>query len=359
MTPISLCMIVRDEEALLGRCLESVKDVVDEICILDTGSKDKTVEIAEQHGARVESFEWCSDFSAARNASLKLATHDWILVIDADETLKNPEEARTKLQTFMKAHAGKAGHIQVENSLGGGDSSNTRVTRFFPSGTDWKFEGRIHEQILFKGSTPQRAFTELAVDHVGYSPELMQEKDKVGRNEKLLCEALAADPSDSYTAYQLGRTLVQENRFAEALEALELSVEHVADDAAYIGHLFETAASCLRELGHSEQALAWLSNIEAQFRDRADTCFLIALLAMDTGELDRAKSGFEHCLTLAGTTPRGGVSWPAASTWAAQANLGVLAEALYQPDEAKSRYQAALATNPEHEASLAGLARLT
>lgn len=358
MASISLCMIVRDEEALLGSCLESVKGVVDELCILDTGSNDATIEIAKQHGARVESFKWCGDFSAARNVSLKMATKDWILVLDADETLKDPKQARAKLDKFMREQAGKAGHVQVENALGDGDSSNARVTRFFPKGGDWAFEGPIHEQVQFKGSTPERAFTGLVVDHVGYAPEIMEAKNKVGRNEELLREVLAKDPEDSYTAYQLGRNLIQEDRFTEALEVLELSVEYVSDDAPYLGHLFEIAASCLRELGHSQQALDWLSNIEAQFRDRADTCFLIALLSMDTGELERAKSGFEHCLTLAGQTPKGGASWPAAATWAAEANLGVLAEVLHDPAEAKTRYQAALKTNPEHEASLAGLARL-
>ncbi len=351
-------MIVRDEEALLDRCLESVKGVVDEICVLDTGSTDSTVEIAEKHGARVGSFKWCSDFAAARNASLEMATGDWILVLDADEALENPKRARKKLMSFTKQRAGRAGQLTIKNTLGDGDESKTQVTRFFPRGEEWQFDGKIHEQLLCNGEKQPPAALQVTVDHLGYAPELMDQKNKLDRNESMLRETLLENPTDSYTAYQLGRTLVNGGRFAEALEAFELSIEYLDDNAAYVAHLFETAASCLRELGHSAHALEWLGNIEEQFRDRADTCFLIATLAMDTRDLERAKAGFEHCLTLAGQTPKGGVSWPPASTWAAEANLAIVLEVLKQPEEAKRHYQAALKSNPEHEASLAGLARL-
>jgi len=80
-------MIVKNEEEHLANCLNSVKDLVDEIIIVDTGSTDRTKEIAESFGAKMFDFEWCDDFSAARNESLKHATGDWVLVLDADEVL--------------------------------------------------------------------------------------------------------------------------------------------------------------------------------------------------------------------------------------------------------------------------------
>src|SRR5579863_4249358 len=84
---VSLCMIVRDEERFLGGALESVRGVVDELCIVDTGSKDKTIEIARDAGARVSEIAWEENFSKARNAALAMATRRWILVLDADERL--------------------------------------------------------------------------------------------------------------------------------------------------------------------------------------------------------------------------------------------------------------------------------
>lgn len=91
MISVSLCMIVKDEEEVLGRCLESVKNVVDEIIIADTGSKDRTKEIARQYTDKVYDFEWKDDFSAARNFSLSKGTKDYLMWIDADDVL--PEKS--------------------------------------------------------------------------------------------------------------------------------------------------------------------------------------------------------------------------------------------------------------------------
>ncbi len=85
---VSLCMIVKNEEDNLPRCLESIKDIVDEIIIVDTGSTDKTVEIAKSYGAKVYYLKWNNNFSEARNESLKYATKDWILILDGDDELR-------------------------------------------------------------------------------------------------------------------------------------------------------------------------------------------------------------------------------------------------------------------------------
>lgn len=84
---LSLCLIAKNEEKALPQCLNSVKDVVEEMVVLDTGSCDRTVEIARQFGAKVHHFTWCNDFSAARNEALKYVSGDWVLVLDADEIL--------------------------------------------------------------------------------------------------------------------------------------------------------------------------------------------------------------------------------------------------------------------------------
>ncbi|MDE3076948.1 MAG: glycosyltransferase family 2 protein, partial [Chloroflexota bacterium] len=101
---ISACLIVKNEEANLGRCLRSLKGKVDEVIVVDTGSTDGTVEIARQGGARVAYFPWCDDFSAARNESLKLAASDFIIWIDADEELiEHKPGALAKLAASLAA----------------------------------------------------------------------------------------------------------------------------------------------------------------------------------------------------------------------------------------------------------------
>ena len=87
MVTLSLCMIVRDEEDVLGRCLESVKDLADEIIIVDTGSSDRTKEIAAYYTDRIYDFEWCDDFSAARNFAFSKGTKDFLMWLDADDVI--------------------------------------------------------------------------------------------------------------------------------------------------------------------------------------------------------------------------------------------------------------------------------
>src|SRR3990167_8792325 len=96
MSTISLCMITKNEEKWLEQCLNSVKEIVDEIIIVDTGSTDKTKEIAKKFNAKFFDFKWIGDFSAARNESLNHATKDWILVLDADETIAKEDLEKIK-----------------------------------------------------------------------------------------------------------------------------------------------------------------------------------------------------------------------------------------------------------------------
>ena len=354
-------MIVRDERANLEACLESARDAVDEICVVDTGSKDGTAELAAELGASVDSFRWQDNFAAARNASLGLASGQWVLVLDADERIVEPRLARERLMDFASQSAGFGGQVVIESPLAGGEGSETSLsltTRFFPRAPEWFFHGRIHEQVLCDGRAPKRRSTGVRVEHLGYLDEVIASKDKLARNERLLITSLQQDGPDSYVAYHLGQTLALGGRHAEALEAFELAVEYCPDDAAYLAHLFEMGATSLRSLGHSRQALEFLGNIEGDYVGRADTCFLLALLAMDTGEFERARSGFEHCLTLKGTLPEGGPSSPAASSWAAATNLGVLAEVLGDLGSARRHYEHGLALRPGDEPCLAGLARL-
>ena len=107
MTTISLCMIVRDEETVLARCLDSVQEIADEIIVVDTGSADRTKQIAAAYG-RVLDFAWCDDFAAARNFSFAQATQEYILWLDADDVIEPADRAR-----FLQLKAGLDGTADV------------------------------------------------------------------------------------------------------------------------------------------------------------------------------------------------------------------------------------------------------
>src|SRR5918997_4758595 len=142
---LSLCMIVKDEEEMLPRTLEAVKPAVDEIIVVDTGSTDRTVEIAESFGAKVLHHEWTGDFAAARNVSIDAATGDWILYLDADEVLVAEDAPRLREltgQTWREAF------YLVETNFTGDIEDGTAVThnamRVFRNRPEYRFDGRLH-----------------------------------------------------------------------------------------------------------------------------------------------------------------------------------------------------------------------
>ena len=146
---LSLCMIVRNEQANLVRCLESVRSVVDEMVIVDTGSKDETIAIAQHYGARVEHFAWCDDFAAARNYSLSQVTGEWILHLDADEELIVDDEnfrqqlVRSEVLGFAVTREDLIG---VQDEIVGG--FHLRLFRNLP---EFRYAHRFHEQLQYHG----------------------------------------------------------------------------------------------------------------------------------------------------------------------------------------------------------------
>jgi glycosyltransferase involved in cell wall biosynthesis len=151
MTPpaeaISLCMIVKDEERTLGRCLDSVRDLVGQIVVVDTGSADQTPRIAASYGAEVSSFDFTFvDFAAARNRALARATGRWILVLDADEVLHS---ADAPLVRELAARDANAGYYfrRMNGRIGAEGGTTDYVVRLFPNRPGYRYRGRVHETI--------------------------------------------------------------------------------------------------------------------------------------------------------------------------------------------------------------------
>ena len=357
---ISVCMITRDEERNLQRCLDSLAGKVDEVCVLDTGSVDATVRIAQESGAKVARTAWREDFGAARNASLELATGDWILVLDADETLPS-HDARQPLEAFARLHPRRAGQLTVrDQSAGDGPNHevHTVATRFFPRIPEASFVGAVHEQLHFAGATPPRAHTGVDILHYGYTRDAFAQKNKGRRNIHLLHAELAKQPECAYLWYQLGLTHLMIQDYELALRTLTGALAHVDPNAPFVAHLTENLCTSLRELGHFDEALALISEIEDRFAQRADTVFLRGLLAMDTGRLEDAEHCFYRCLALAGTRPQGGPYSPTASTTAPAHNLGALHEVSGRIDQARHYYRMALSFDRRHQPTREALRRL-
>lgn len=224
---LSLCMIVKNEAAHLTRCLESVRDVVDEMVIVDTGSTDRTVEIAERGGARVIHFAWCNDFAAARNEALSHARGRWILALDADETLA--VGTRRRLRALLRDSPHQAYLLNIRSPVKGLRSQTAVINawpRLFRNRPEIRYEGRVHEQISPSiariGGTV--AATDMVIDHLGYHQDFRDQMEKQARNLALLEHELAEHPDDAMMRFHLGEALGIGGRVPEAVEAYRQAI---------------------------------------------------------------------------------------------------------------------------------------
>ncbi len=208
---VTACLIVKNEEKYLERCLASIKGVVDEIVLVDTGSTDRTLAIAEKFGCKIGSCAWSDDFSAARNVSLENATQPWILWIDADEEWL-PENATFLREGVTRPYFGGF-MVRIVNFLENSGEETEFVhtpIRLFQNHPDIRFEGRIHEQVspsILRLGLPIAALTQVTLNHYGYLPGPMQDRNKIARTLSMVERELQDDPDNAFHLFNLAMTL--------------------------------------------------------------------------------------------------------------------------------------------------------
>jgi tetratricopeptide (TPR) repeat protein len=222
--PISLCMIVRNEERFLNDALTSVQGVVDEICIADTGSTDGTVAVAESFGAKISRVAWRDDFAWARNQALAMARGAWILVLDADERLA--PGSRDELLALRNVRPNGGRWIRCRNFSDAGRetvASTNAIIRIFPNDPKIKYRGAIHEYVALDGEELSLggAMTGIEINHYGYVPAVMSERGKGDRNLRVSRAAYEAAPDDPAHVYNYAMSALLAGRQALAREQLE------------------------------------------------------------------------------------------------------------------------------------------
>ena len=230
---LSLCMIVKNEERFLERCLRSAFDVVDEICIADTGSTDGTVAIAESFGARVRIIEWRNDFSWARNKSLEMATKRWILVLDADEELLPESKPALNALKTMNAYQTAVWlrcFNRSDDYKGTGAMSHALI-RIFPNRPEIRYRGLIHEypSIGDRDTGLDAVLSPVAIDHHGYMKEIVEGRNKGQRNLEIVKAATEKEPQDPFHWFNLGSTAFLLGDAETARMALEKMVDIAGD----------------------------------------------------------------------------------------------------------------------------------
>ncbi len=354
---ISLCMIVKDEEEMLPDCLASCAAGVDEMVIVDTGSSDRTVEIAESFGARVLHFPWNGSFSDARNHGLDEATGTHILWLDADERL---EDGDAEALRDLAAQPYREAHWLVETNFTGqeevGTAANHLALRLWRSRAPFRFSGAIHEQIRISMpiDLPERfAISRLRIRHYGYLKSRIEERDKHARNLELLLQELQRQPRNAFTHFNLGTEYVSMDDMPKALEHLSLSYELIQaeqgwHEIAYTSLLATRLIGVRRRSGDVAGADLLAEELLQLFPTFTDLVFERGLAARERGDNDGAVALFERCLQMGDAPARfaGMVGRGSFLALAALASLelarGDQASALGRLQESLDRYPAYL-----------------
>lgn len=237
---LSQCMIVKNEEKNIRKALSWGKNIVCEQIVVDTGSTDRTVEIAEEMGAKVFHFEWIDDFSAAKNFAIEQASGNWIAFLDADEyfseedtkkilpLLAQVEEERRKLKIPLMIRSSLA-NLDEE----GRTTSIATQARLFSNVKSLRYDGSIHETLMIGGTKAPRAFEArdiLTVYHTGYSNAVYQETRKLDRNIAILQKEVDKNPQNYEAWAYLGDSFLANKQLKEAEKAYNLVVEHMSHE---------------------------------------------------------------------------------------------------------------------------------
>ncbi len=300
-TKVSLCMIVKNEEASLVNCLESARGVVDEIVIVDTGSSDSSVEIAGRFGAKVVASDWHDDFAEARNVSLDNATGEWILVLDADEEI--PEGTRDRIRDAIADGGADGLEMIVRSELPAGDAAkydDSKIVRLFKNRTEFRYVMPIHEQIRpsIEKAGGKVVRTDLIINHHGYSSTVVQGKgSRAERNLRILREAISKSPAEPYLHYQLGATLMSVGNRDEAFRELKsvLRLDYGKLGAAILDKLYMKIAQLALE--RNDYAAA-IQNADYSLRIEPGNVISMYVAAVAYLSMSRISEGYEYLLRI-------------------------------------------------------------
>jgi len=341
---LSLCMIVKNEEASLPQVLETVQPIVDEMVILDTGSSDRTVDIAQKYGARVYHFQWCNDFSAARNHALQYVQGRWVLVLDADEVLT--PEIIPEIQQAIKSDRNLVINL-IRQEVGATQSPYSLVSRLFRHHPDIYFSRPYHS--LVDDSVTQLVQREpdwqvislstVGILHYGYQPGAIAALDKYTRAKTAMEGFLADHPNDAYLCSKLGALYVQIGQVGEGIALLKRGFTDSEVDASVLFELHY-------HLGNAYTKQNQLQLAADHYQDAIKQPILPQLklgaynnlgnLLFRVGDLTTAKRAYETTVKI---DPSFAVGYN---------HLGMTLKALGQWESAITSYEQAIQLNPDY-----------
>ncbi len=303
---ISLCMITKNEEDFLAQCLESVKNLVYEIIVVDTGSIDRTKEVAKTFGAKVFDFKWINDFSSARNESLKHATGDFVLILDGDEVIS--KEDFNIIKTLCEKHkneligfsliqrnytndGSREGFVfgKEDNSIEGKDYlgwSESKIVRLFSNNKKITFRGEIHELVehSIKDNNGQIIHTNIPIHHYKEKKDNKSQEQKIKMYKEICENKIKNNPKNAIAYHELAAVYRVMKNYEKAAtnykEAIKL--QNKFPEAKYgLGIVYN-------ELQKYEKAIDYFNQAINDFSNYSDSYFNRGVSYAKLGQLDKA-----------------------------------------------------------------------
>jgi GT2 family glycosyltransferase/tetratricopeptide (TPR) repeat protein len=354
---VSLCMIVKNEEHNLPECLTSIEGLVDEVVVVDTGSTDRTREVAERLGARVFEFPWVDDFASARNESLRHATGDWVFWMDADDrlTADSRERLRALFAGLDGENAAYAMKCRCVPDRETGVATTVDHVRVFRNRPDVRWRYRVHEQILpaVRATGAEVRSADVVIEHVGYTDPALRAK-KQERDLRLLELDRQANPDDPFTLFNVGWAYEDLGRVAEALPILRRSLDMSHPGDSIVRKLYTLIVECHRKLAQPVEALAACREGRRLYPEDAQLLFLESVLLNEQGDV----AGAEACLLRLVSGCEGPHFASAAEGLRghlARHNLAVMYQEQDRDAEAEAQWKAVIAEQPAYGPGWLGL----
>ncbi len=354
---LSICIITKNEEQNIARCLQCLKPYGFEIIVVDTGSADGTKAVAKSYTDHVYDFAWCDDFAAAKNYAISKATNSCVMVLDSDEFVERIDVL--ELQRLLSQNPCAVGRIQRRNTFsrkGQQQENREWINRIFAK-DKFHYEGRIHEQVTaLDGGAYDMYQAPVVIKHTGYDLSEEARREKAQRNIRLLEQELerllrengvssveediekhgTTDKTGeqiSYILYQLGKSYYMSENYATACDYFSQGLSYdLNPKLEYVIDMVETYGYALINTGQAEAALFY-ENIYNEFGNSADFKFLMGLIYMNNARFEDAVAEFLKATQYKECRNQG------VNSYSAFYNIGVIYECLGKMEEARKYYE--------------------
>lgn len=291
MITISLCLIVKDEESTIKRCLDSIKDIVDEIIIVDTGSTDNTKEIIKKYNAKIYDFQWIDDFSAARNYSFSKATQEYQMWMDADDylTLEN----QCLLKDYKNSVSNKFDVIFLKynvltNEIHDSPSISLKRERIVKRQKNFKWHGYVHEVLYIDGNYD---FPNISINH-GKVKEVTNRNLKI--YEKMIENSIEFSERD---VLMYASELLNWNKFDDCIEILNKFIDGPVELISSKKEACSILSSCYKKLDNSEKEINYIMQSFLYGRPSANECCFLGDYFLNKGQLKDSIQWFKFAIS--------------------------------------------------------------